>query len=129
MPSIKQADLDTLHQDVADAQASSQRHLEEYQSLKVAYDQEYGKRQDFDKVLDQIIKTASGDYRWSGDSYGNIGMTPMMGGQMRELTKAERHEALLTSLNERVVNLESRLAAAVAVATFAKKDHGEGRRY
>jgi hypothetical protein len=75
--------------------------------------------QAFDKILDKIVDAAHGVPLHEGTRYG---MTPgyaVDGHRCQPPTTEEIHRGEIADLNSRIVYLESRLAATVAVAQFA----------
>lgn len=127
MPSVSQQFLDDLQEQLVSAQEEARARIDAYQSLNDAYKTEYGKRQEFDKVLDEIIKEARGQ---NGVGMGYNGgyappwNSPTCSCHPPELTDTERHEQLIATQSERIVGLEKSLAAVIAVASFAKHDKG-----
>lgn len=123
MPSISQARLDEMTAELAEAR----REATECHSASTA---QYARVARFDSILEKVINSANGQSLASDFNRG--GFTPgyAMNGQLqvvspcghtREATEAERHEAELRGLNARIVYLECRVAAVIAVATFAKE--------
>lgn len=113
MASIPQSKLDDLEASLASFQRAAKANED-----RAAVAERKVKR--FDDILDKIVKAATGrpltdDLHggyYASDSYGSVA-DPRM-------TDAERQAMEQERLRERVVSLESRLAAVVAVAQFAK---------
>lgn len=114
MPSISSAKLQEIEEARDTALVNAERHRKEADSLR-------SKVGAFDGILDKIERAAQGrpltDSR-DGGYFGHVGMA--YGNEPSRLTDAERHDIEVASLRERVVDLERRLAATVAVAQFAK---------
>lgn len=124
MPSIKQEDLDSLHavETTLQSEVAHQAQRAKLSESRVSQ---------FDSILDAILQAANGlpigrrDDRNMGLTPGGYGY-PTMGfsdpcGHARVPSDQERHEAQLGSLQDRVVDLERRLAGVVAAAQFAKE--------
>ena len=111
MPSIKQADLDELNSRVSTAEIDRDR--QRTQSAQNA-----AQIVTFDSILDKIVRAANGQPLIDSPNavYGNY-----WGGTVSALdpnykpSKGERAEREIANLNERVVDLERRLAAVNAV--------------
>lgn len=116
MPSISQAKLDEMaaaREDTARQAAKAEAQAREAEARVRA----------FDGILDKVVRAAEGrpliEDRNMGYGGGYMGSMIEANGQ-RKLKTVERQEQEIRSLNERVVALEARLAATVAVATFAR---------
>lgn len=116
MPSISQAKLDEM----ADAHESMARQAHE---LDQRARQAEERVRTFDAILDKVVRAAQGrpmdDHRDSGH-YANMGAYMAEAGSTRKVKTTERQESEIRDLNGRIVDLEARLAAAVAVASFAR---------
>lgn len=124
MPSIKQADLDTMQVRLEEAE-------EVAGSAQVKVSRQAAQIDQFNNILDTILSAANGlpigrrDDR-NANTWGMSPGYPTMGfsdscGHARVPSDLERHEAQVGSLQDRVVNLERRLAAVIAAAQFAKE--------
>lgn len=115
MVSISQARLNELQDlvDAANEAESLERNARQVAQAKVAQ---------FDTILDKIIRAAEGrpliDDR--NNFYGNGGYMHSDMHRCQPPTVEEVLREQVTALNDRVVGLESRLAAVVAVTQFAK---------
>jgi hypothetical protein len=119
MPSISQAKLDELNEQFANALRIAERNAERANVAE-------RKVQTFDAILEKVIRAANGQRLtedrggWSGvNAYGPSGWVE---GEVskKKPTVEERQANEIRQLNERITNLEARLAAVGAVAQFAK---------
>lgn len=121
MPSISQAKLNELSTAVEQART---KYADEAKRSEIAS----ARVQRFDDILDKIVRAANGLPLIEDHNRGDYGMSPGYitsmdnGHRCEPPTTEEVQRNEIATLNERVVGLESRLAAVVAVATFAK-DH------
>ena len=116
MPSISKTALDELNERVRVAEARSENERQEKIALRAKVSQ-------FDDILDKLIKAANGyplveerGNTWGMTNGYSIGSAPLD----QRLTDAERQAIEQERLRERLNGAESRLAAVVAVAQFAK---------
>lgn len=113
MPSLSKAALDELNsaRDMALAEAADKRQRLMLLSQQV---------KEFDAILDKIVQASLGRQFIDSSSYSN-----QIGGfgnvhRCQPPTPEELQATEIRELNERVVRLESRLAAVAAIAEFAK---------
>lgn len=111
MPSISKVKLDEIQRG---AEFNQKRYEDELRRAN-ALDLQIRR---FDDILDKVIAAAQGrPLRRSENGYG---FSPgLISAQDSRMTDAERQEAREQQQFDRVVGLESRLAAVVAVAQFA----------
>src|ERR1700684_4283948 len=122
MPSISQRDLDALKEG-AD---NWHRVADSYRSEKSLLE---GRVIRFDDILDKIYRAAYGAPLQS-DNRGNAVLDGFWTGssiaesqhRCQAPSEAERHAGEVRELHQRIVELESRIAAVAALAVFAK-DH------
>lgn len=119
MPSISKAKLDELNTELEARGRLASQHHERAETAE-------RKLRQFDSVLDKIVRAAEGrpltDERNAGGNYWGASnyIHPSADGVGRKPKAVELQAQEIRSLNDRIVHLESRLAATVAVATFAK---------
>ncbi len=115
MPSISQAKLDEMAE--AAASLTRQAHDADQRARRAE-----ARVAEFDAILDKVMRAAQGrplnDNR-DGAYYANMGGYMEATGD-RKIKAAERHEREVAALNERIIGLEARNAAAIAVASFAR---------
>lgn len=124
MPSISQAKLSEMEQELHDASADAARNLGDAHRAEARV-------RTFDMILDKINRAARGvplrdqngrnDWGMSNGYALSQGFTSSCGHE-RQPTEAEMHRQEVQNLNARIVDLETRIAAVVAVTTFAQ-DH------
>lgn len=117
MPSISKAKLDELEASVRAAEGYAKRANDRATEAET-------KLKAFDAVLDKVERAAQGrpltDDRNQGGWMHSYGISSEEW-QRPKPPLEERQEQEIRALNERIVGLESRLAAVVAVAQFAKE--------
>lgn len=114
MPSISQAKLDELNQRLERADARVENLRFEKSALETRV-------RTFDTILGKIVKAANGQpLTEDRNHYGYSMMSDQI--YPPRMTDEERQELREKEMRDRIVNLESRLAAVVAVAQFAT-DH------
>ena len=118
MPSIAKSKLDEL---TATARAAEERADRE----RTKRDEAEWKIRAFDGILDKILLAADGMplVESRGGGYANLSYSTGYNDQSR-WTDAERREAEVERLRDRVVNLERQIAAVKAVTQFAKIHKG-----
>lgn len=117
MPSIKQSDLDELKRAASAARDDAFTTRQDADRLRTA-------ARTFDTILDKIVRAAHGEplVNVSDDGY-----YPNVWGLTRSIdpshkpSRSERHEREVSNLQDRIVELERRLAAVNAIAVFAKE--------
>lgn len=109
MPSISQAKLKQLEDDAYRGRLAEER------------------VRSFDEILDKIVRAANGQPLERNRDRDGMGYMGTHHGAYLEATgdqprpsKSERHEREVRDLHDRIAMLEARLAAATAIATFAR---------
>lgn len=116
MPSIKQAYLDELKHAASAGRDDAFTARQDADRLRVA-------ARSFDTILDKIVRAAHGVplVNVSDGYYANGWGLRTAIDPSRKPSKSERHEQEVSSLQDRIVELERRLAAVNAIAVFAKE--------
>ena len=118
MPSIKQSDLDELERAALAARDDASTTRKDAERLRTA-------ARLFDTILDKIVRAANGapltDAKNDGGYYGNQWGLARAIDPRDKPSRSERHEQEVSNLQDRIVELERRLAAVNAIAVFAKE--------
>lgn len=115
MPSISAARLKQLEAEADEQRREADRWRDRAQHAEDRLGQ-------FDAILDKVVRATDGRPLSDNDrgGYGANYMGSEILGPPRKIKTEERQAEEIRGLNERVVNLESRLAAAKAIASFAR---------